>query len=232
MENGRKFKPSVIETKQQLLTALKNGVIKSSKYNLLNEDQKSFVELVVFADYTPEQAIRAMKPGLSNPRVVANRLASDPEVSATLEELSILKDRSFMSEIVSAEKLALEKLKYIMMTTSDPALAAACAKTILDTAGKVIQSQIKKEEKSDGVTMHIVVDQINVTPTKDFIKEDPVIIPLTEEEIQKIEDEKIAMSKKAKVNPNTGLNFDVKFEETPLESKAYEEATVIVDYEE
>ena len=53
----RVLQPKIIETKQQLLQALKNGELQTSKYNLLNQNEKLFVELVAFGDYTAEQAL-------------------------------------------------------------------------------------------------------------------------------------------------------------------------------
>ena len=57
----RTFTPDIISTKENLLTALRTGDIKSSKYNLLNEEEKLFVELVVFGDYNAEQAMMSIR---------------------------------------------------------------------------------------------------------------------------------------------------------------------------
>ena len=57
----RTFTPDIISTKENLLTALRTGDIKSSKYNLLNEEEKLFVELIVFGDYNAEQAMMSIR---------------------------------------------------------------------------------------------------------------------------------------------------------------------------
>ena len=69
----RVFVPEIIETKENLLTALRQGDIKTSKYNMLNEEEKLFVELVVFGDYSAEQACRQIR-GNAYHRGQGNRL--------------------------------------------------------------------------------------------------------------------------------------------------------------
>ena len=120
----RKFSPMILETKQELLDAMRQGRIKSSKYNLLSDKEKQFVELVCVGGYTGEQSIRAMFPGCRAPAAIAQRMMSNPELVEVINELSIAKDRKFAAEISSARDVALEKLKFIMTTTSDEALAA------------------------------------------------------------------------------------------------------------
>lgn len=163
----RIFKPLVLETKAQLMKALKDGKLKCSKYNLLSEEEKLFVEMLVFGDYTAEQAIRAIKPTAKDARTAANRMLSNKDVADTLEELSIQKDKKFMAELSSARDMALNKLKYIMNTTCDEAVAAACAKTILDKAEKIIVDSAKNSVKDDKITdikFSIKVDNMVVNP--------------------------------------------------------------------
>ena len=46
----RKFTPMIIQTKEELMIAMKEGKIKSSKDNLLSDKEKLFVELVCFGE--------------------------------------------------------------------------------------------------------------------------------------------------------------------------------------
>lgn len=133
----RVFAPDIITTKENLLTALRNGDIKSSKYNLLNEEEKLFVELVVFGDYNAEQAMMSIRGSANYHKGMGNRMCARPNVADALEELSYKKNKKFMAEVTSSRDAALRKLMYIMNTTEDESVAAACAKTILDKAEKV-----------------------------------------------------------------------------------------------
>jgi hypothetical protein len=171
---ARTFKPVVIETKEQLLRALKSGKIKSSKYNLLNDEEKLFVEMLVFGEYTAEQAMRSIKPTLRDSRAAANRLLANKDVADAIEELSTQKDKSFMAELSTARAMALNKLKYIMATTTDEAVAAACAKTILDKAERVMleTAKSKVDDAVSGVTFSIQVDNVTVNPREEA-KEKP-----------------------------------------------------------
>ena len=110
---------------------------KVSKYNLLNEEEKLFVELVVFGDYSAEQAAMTIR-GENYHKGQGNRMCARPNVADALEELSYKKNKKFMAEVTSSRDAALRKLMYIMNTTEDEGVAAACAKTILDKADKVI----------------------------------------------------------------------------------------------
>lgn len=132
----RVFAPDIITTKENLLVALRNGDIKSSKYNLLNEEEKLFVELVVFGDYGAEQAMMSIR-GEDYHKGQGNRMCARPNVADALEELSYKKNKKFMAEISSSRDQALRKLMYIMNTTEDESVAAACAKTILDKSEKI-----------------------------------------------------------------------------------------------
>jgi hypothetical protein len=132
----KEFSPIILQDKQEFLTLLKAGKFKYSKYNVLTDQEKTFVELVVFGGYTGEQAIKVIDPTVRNPKLIANRMVSNPDVSASLEELSMQKDKKFMTELSEARELALSKLLYIMANTEDHSLAAAVAKTIIDASGK------------------------------------------------------------------------------------------------
>lgn len=145
----RNFEPVVLTTKEELLTALRDGDIKSSKYNALTEEHKLFVEMIVFGGYKGIDAVKVIRPLSRTPKALANRWIALPNVADTLEELTQAKDRKFMAEISNARDVALGKLQFIMSTTTDESLAAVCAKTILDKAEKAISS---KEEKDTAVT--------------------------------------------------------------------------------
>lgn len=153
----RIFAPDIITTKENLLTALRNGDIKSSKYNLLNEEEKLFVELVVFGNYNAEQAMMSIR-GSDYHNGQGNRMCARPNVADALEELSYKKNKKFMAEITSSRDQALRKLMYIMNTTEDESVAAACAKTILDKAEKVTT------EKDAQNAINAVQFNINLAP--------------------------------------------------------------------
>jgi polyhydroxyalkanoate synthesis regulator phasin len=222
----RILQPKVIETKQQLLQALKNGELQASKYNLLNQNEKLFVELVAFGDYTGEQAIRVIDPMIRAPQAAANRLLANPNVAATLEELTVQRDKKFMAEVSTARDMALNKLKYIMTTTKDDALAAACAKTILDKANDAMKNTKKEEEPVGQVRFAIQVENVYTGPVNNnYNKEEPVIITLEDQQTEKLQQEKEQLEgeiedlkKKKKplmpetVNPNTGLPYVISYE--------------------
>lgn len=229
---NRALQPKILETKEELLIALKSGQLKTSKYNLLSPNEKLYVELVVFGGYTGEQAVKCISPTVRNAQAISNRMLSNPDVADTLEELSIQKDKKFMAEISSARDMALSKLKYIMSTTNDQSLAASCAKVILDKSEAIMKTHEKKEEQVGGVRFNIQVENVytgGATPAS----AEPVIIPIDVEEeeqvilekksIEKQLDAQIA-SKKAKlnnlnkkvdppkVNPATGLPYVIAYE--------------------
>lgn len=234
-KNERIFQPLVIQDKQEFLQLLKNGKLKYSKYNVLNDQQKLFVELVVFGGYSGEQAMKAIDPEIRNPKLLANRMASDPDVAATLEELSAQKDKKFMTELSEARELALSKLMYIMSTTKDEALAAAAAKTIIDASGKAVAANAKKDEGQVGQVKFSIQVENAYMGTEPPIKpkEDPVIITIDDQQTEeaklqvkqeldtikanvKVEEEKLNAAKQANsnlpVNPDTGLPYVISYE--------------------
>lgn len=234
-KTDRIFQPLVIQDKQEFLQLLKNGKLKYSKYNVLNEQQKLFVELVVFGGYSGEQAMKAIDPEIRNPKLLANRMASDPDVAATLEELSAQKDKKFMTELSEARELALSKLMFIMSTTKDEALAAAAAKTIIDASGKAVAMNAKKDEGQVGqVKFSIQVENAYMgTEPPIKAKEEPVVITIddtqveeakiqTEAELQAIknkvkeEESKLNAMKQSNsdlpINPQTGLPYTISYE--------------------
>ena len=217
----RKFTPMIIQTKEELMIAMKEGKLKTSKYNLLDDREKLFVELVCFGGYTGEQAIRVIVPGSKNPGAIANRLMSNPDVVETINELSVAKDRKFAAEVASARDMALEKLKFIMTTTSDQALAASCAKTILDKAEFYSkQTEAKDDEPVGAVRFNIRVDNVNVNGAPSPKKDEPVIIELTPQEINAAVGHDVVNEDTGEtiepvsreINPETGLPYTLKYE--------------------
>ena len=221
----RILQPKIIETKQQLLQALKNGELQTSKYNLLNQNEKLFVELIAFGDYTAEQAVRVIDPTIRAAQAAANRLLANPNVADTLEELTVQRDKKFMAEVSTARDMALNKLKYIMTTTKDDALAAACAKTILDKANDVMKNSKKEEEPVGQVRFAIQVENVYTGDvSNNYNKEEPVIITLEDQEEASLKAEKAQLEKDVKelkqkkspvqqsVNPATGLPYIISYE--------------------
>ena len=209
MEN-KKFNPMILQTKEELEIALKQGKLKTAKYNLLSDSEKRFVELVCFGGYTGEQAVRAINPGTKNPYAIANQVMANQDVKETIEELTLARDMKFKSEIVSARDMALSKVQYIMMTTKDETLAASCAKIILDKAEAAVKDSAKKPEEPVGqVKFNIQVENVYNGGASPKVN-DPVIIELTDEEINPEEvKEKTA---KAAVDPDTGLSYTLHYQ--------------------
>ena len=227
---SRVLVPRILETKQELLNALKAGQLKTSKYNLLDDKQKIYVELVVFGGYTGEQAVKCIDPSVRNPLAIANRIASDPIVQETLEELSIAKDRKFTAEISSARDLALQKLQYIMVTSKDEALQATCAKVILDKAEATMKNKQQVDDGVGQVSFKIQVENLYTGGAMPPSSE-PVIIPIDAEVDEELyrerelladevrnEQRKLRELKKKTnpqnlpVNPETGLPYTIAYE--------------------
>ena len=123
----------------------------------LNEEEKLFVELVVFGDYGAEQAMMSIR-GSDYHKGQGNRMCARPNVADALEELSYKKNKKFMAEISSSRDQALRKLMYIMNTTEDESVAAACAKTILDKSEKITT------EKEASNAVNAIQFNINLAP--------------------------------------------------------------------
>jgi hypothetical protein len=204
--NKRVFQPAILATKENLLAALRTGDIKTSKYNLLNEEEKLFVELVVFGDYTAEQAMMSIRESDYH-KGMGTRMCARPNVADTLEELSYKKNKKFMAEITTSRDAALRKLMYIMNTTEDESVAAACAKTILEKAEKITT------EKDASNAVNAIQFNINMAPqTVDVSNpkvdlDSPIILDVTDY------DEKITplFSKEEKINPS-GLDFKLNYQ--------------------
>ena len=213
--DDRKFGPVILETKQNLLMALKSGEVKTSKYNLLSPKEKLFVEMVVFGDYTAAKAMKMIDPGCRNYSAAANKLLANPDVASTIEELTVQKDKKFAAELSSAADMALAKLKYIMTTTQDETLAAGAATKILDVRTKM-QAQQNKQEKPGGVTEVRYRIQVENMPARGTPDHDPIILEADMEEVPTVEEKP---KKKAtppppprKRDPKTGLPYVIAYE--------------------
>ncbi len=220
---GRILQPMILQTKEELLIALKNGQLKTSKYNLLNDQEKLYIELVCFGGFTGEQAVKAIQPGIRNATAAANRILANPDVRDTMEELSIARDTKFKAEVTNARDMALQKLTYIMSTTKDDGLAASCAKIILDKAEGSMKDISKKDEPVGQVRFNIQVENLNVHGQKSPLEDEPVIIELSPEEIdpslKEARELKETYEKRAEelgadvgTNPETGLKYTMKYE--------------------
>ena len=130
-----------------------------------------------------------------------------------------------MAEVSTARDMALNKLKYIMTTTKDDALAAACAKTILDKANDVMKNSKKEEEPVGQVRFAIQVENVYTGDvSNNYNKEEPVIITLDDQEEASLKAEKAQLEKDVKelkqkknpvqqpVNPATGLPYIISYE--------------------
>jgi hypothetical protein len=231
----KEFNPLILQDKQEFLALLKAGKMKYSKYNVLSEQEKLFVELVVFGGYTGEQAIKALDPSTRNPKLIANRMASSPDVAATLEELSMQKDKKFMTELSEARELALSKLLFIMANTEDSALAAAVAKTIIDASGKAVAANAKKDEGQVGQVKFSIQVENAYMGTEPPIKstEEPVVVTIDDTQVnqqkQLVQQEIDSLNEQVKeqkdklnnikqsnsslpVNPDTGMPYTFSYE--------------------
>lgn len=204
----RVFSPDIITTKENLLTALRNGDIKTSKYNLLNEEEKLFVELVVFGDYSAEQAMMSIRGSANYHKGMGNRMCARPNVADALEELSYKKNKKFMAEVTSARDVALRKLMYIMNTTEDESVAAACAKTILDKSEKITtEKQAQDAVNAIQFNINLAPQQVDVSNPKVNLSS-PIILDAKDydEAVEEILPEKEA-------SPSSGLQFKLNYQD-------------------
>ncbi len=217
-DGGRIFQPAVLQTKQELLAALRAGELRVSKYNTLSQNQKIFVELMAFGGYTAEQAVRVIDPSLMNPRTIANRMIANPDVRDVLEELTVARDTKFKTEAMSARDSALATLQYIMKTTGDESIKLAAAKTILERTNDYIKASNSKKDNGDAVqsiSYHIQVDTVNVNTDR---KEEPVVIKPEEDAIEVVPEEESdseesdTIADPPSVNPDTGMPYMLVYE--------------------
>lgn len=209
----RVFAPDVITTKENLLTALRNGDIKTTKYNLLNEEEKLFVELVVFGDYTAEQAMMSIRGSANYHKGMGNRMCARPNVADALEELSYKKNKKFMAEVSAARDVALRKLMYIMNTTEDESVAAACAKTILDKSEKITtEKQAQDAVNAIQFNINLAPQPVDVSNPKVDL-EAPIIVD------EKDYDEVVKEVIPEQTQPSSGLDFKLNYQSVDNYSK-------------
>ena len=156
-KSERVFSPVILTTKEELMTALDEGKIKSAKYNLLSDEEKMFVQLLAFGGYTPSQAIRQIHPEFRDAWAAGKRWVARGVVAEALEELTFKRDKYWMNRVSSSADNALRTLDYIMATTKDEALKATVAKTIVELAHKNETLRQKKDDKIGGFRMVIHV---------------------------------------------------------------------------
>lgn len=211
----RVLKPTVLETKEQLLVALRSGAIRTSKYNLLTEEEKLFVELIAFGDYSPETAMRAVNPDIGTYAAsYARRLMSKKEVIDTIEELTEAKDKSFRASLARTRELALKKAEYIMINSNDEVIQLQAAKLILDKSNEMTKMKADNEDKVSGIRINIAVDEMVVRPSgKD------IIIPMDDKTIDAEyetlgEKPPVKTNEKPRhpINPDTGLPYTIRYE--------------------
>lgn len=174
------FAPTILQTKEELLTALKVGKIKSSKYNALNEDEKLFVELIVFGGYKPGQAMKVIRPHLADPQSAGQRMIHNQDVVDVMEELVYKRDKSWLAQVTSSREVALQTMEYIMKTTHDENLMVATAKAIIEAADRSMKQGGKKDdERVTGLTFNIQIASVPESPTK--IIEDAEVVDMDAE---------------------------------------------------
>ena len=194
------FAPKILQSKEELLIALKSGDIKSSKYNALDEDQKLFVELVCFGGYKPGPAMKVIKPHFKDPYAAGHRMMHNQDVSDVIEELAFKRDKMWLAQVTSSRDMALNVMEYIMKTTDDDNLKVATAKAIVDAADKAVKQNTKTDDnKVTGLTFNF---NMPAPPTH---PEDVIIEGGNDEDVINIVDEE-AVKK-------TGLPYKLNYAE-------------------
>jgi hypothetical protein len=155
-EETMHFNTQVLQTKEELMQALDDGKIKSTLYNALDEDEKMFVKLVVFAGYPGYKAIKEIHPSISDHYAAATRMSLRPQVIEVMDELTEKKNKYWTVNIMNSRDVALRKLEYIMKTTEDESLAAMCADRIIKHATESVKGE-RKEQDAPGFNMVITV---------------------------------------------------------------------------
>lgn len=209
----RVLQPTVLETKEQLLIALRSGSIKTSKYNLLSEEDKLFVELVSFGEYSPETAVRAIYKDIGTyAATFARRLMSKKEIIETLDELTEAKDKSFRASLARSRELALKKVEFIMNNSNDEANQLKAAQIIIDKSNEITKmNKNDNDSKPSGIRISIAVDKMEIKP-------EDIILPLTDDAIDA---EYASIGEKAPkrvrkipdiTDPDTGLPYTISYE--------------------
>ncbi len=209
----RVLKPTVLETKENLLTALRTGSIKTTKYNLLSEEEKLFVELVAFGEFSPEAAIRAIHDDIGTyAATYARRMMAKKEVIDTLNELTEVKDKSFRASLARTRELALKKAEYIMLTSNDEKIQLDAAKLILDKAEGMTKIKDEKEGSVGGIRISIAVDKVSLDAEKTIIPIDDDAIEAEFEAVGVVPPKDKKESVSVPVDPDTGLPYTIRYE--------------------
>ncbi len=159
------------DTRKTLIQHLKNGTLSTSQYTGLDAKEKLFVELVVMANYTSEQAVRLIDPTCAYPDVVANRLITNKRVSAVISDLNKRKNIKMKAEMTQVREQALSKLKNLMANSEDESIQLAAAKLILDKSIELM----KESDRSDESVGNVVFS-IQVAPPAAGATSDPIIL--------------------------------------------------------
>lgn len=201
------FSPAIIKSKEELLLALKSGELQTSKFNTLNEDQKLFIEMVVFGGYKPGQAMKVIKPHLGDPYSAGNRMSHNKDVIEAMEELTYRRDKMWMAQLTGSRDQALNVMEYIMKTTEDEGLRLVAAKEIVRASTDAIKSNKKDDnDKVSGINFNIKFAPKPTFPGEvidaDYVPDDEVVLVNNEEEGE---------------NP-TGLSYKLNYSETIKET--------------
>lgn len=157
-------------TRKQLVEKLKNGTLSTSAYTGLDAKEKLFVELVVMANYTSEQAVRMIDPTCEYPDIIGNRLITDKRVMAVIADLNKRKNIKMETELVNVRELALKKLQHLM-NSEDEGMQLAASKILLEKSIDMMKDSKRCEEPVGGITL-----SIQVAPPASGVGSDPIII--------------------------------------------------------
>jgi hypothetical protein len=157
-------------TRKQLVEKLKNGTLSTSAYTGLDAKEKLFVELVVMANYTAEQAVRMIDPTCEYPDVIGNRLITDKRVMAVIADLNKRKNIKMETELVNVRELALKKLQHLM-NSEDESMQLAASKILLEKSIDMMKEAKRSEEPVGGITL-----SIQVAPPAAGAMSDPIIV--------------------------------------------------------
>jgi hypothetical protein len=214
-KENRTYSPELLKDKQDVLLKLKSGQISTSKFNVLNDQEKMFVEYFVFGDCSAEEAMRAViqhfypvpPPGFS-PKKLAYQIMSDPKIMEVIDDLTISRDKAFMVEVNQSRDIALKTLMFIMQTTKDDNLKAAVATSILSKA-EVLQKlrQVDKQPPS-GVTIEIALAGNPYGSPKTIITSDTVEVEVDEDDTGAVE---VVDAQKKQAEARTMIEVDGMF---------------------
>ncbi len=140
---GLQFEPSVVNAQTEMAQALDDGKIVCPGYKLLDINERSFVQYVIFGGLTPTQAAKLVFPGRVNPSDAGRRMSARKDVNQVMSELGHSKDEYWLAQLRNQKDMSLRKLSYIRDMTDDDVLAAACADKIWGRANEEIKNHDK-----------------------------------------------------------------------------------------